>query len=346
MEIKKGKILRTMAAFMVGAIIIILLINKIGFYEAYDALKAADTFYVFVAISTSLFSIYLAGFRWKYIINGDDTQVSNRPLFYALLSGNFINNITPAGKGGGEPLRAYILSKLSGVDGGKIFATVISDRIFDTMPYILLGYFGILNITLFRRVPDIVLVSLILAILLLTAILGIVLYLLFNVQQGKRFVALIVRFLKRFIPDKIHKYEDKLEDTLTLFNSTIREIAHDRRKIIISSIVSIAIWGFWILRTYFVFLAFGVSVSFTTLAVVAVISSFVSLVPFSPGGFGTTDGAMIILFSAFGIDPYIALGATLVDRFISYWLPIVMGAFTFWLSHREINRYKNNLVKV
>jgi uncharacterized membrane protein YbhN (UPF0104 family) len=36
------------------------------------------------------------------------------------------------------------------------------------------------------------------------------------------------------------------------------------------------------------------------LAVVAVVSSFMSMVPFSPGGFGTTDGAMIVLFSGFG----------------------------------------------
>jgi hypothetical protein len=223
---------------------------------------------------------------------------------------------------------------------------VISDRIFDTLPYVLLGYFGIIEIAYFWDVPRAVVITLSIALVFLTAILAIVLYLLFNIEHGKKIVMRVLDFIGRFMPDKVQKYEDRLEDTLVLFNNTIREIAHNRKKVVYATTLSLSIWAFWILRTYLVFLAFDTSVSFTVLAVVAVVSSFIGMVPFSPGGFGTTEGAMILLFSGFGIEPSIAVGATLVDRVLSYWLPIVLGGLTLGASHRAISRIKNTPVKM
>ncbi len=342
----KGRSLKTAVAFLIGLSIIFFIVRDVGFDEAFAALKTADIHYVAVAIVMSLISMYIAGVRWKGILTDSDTAVSHRSVFLSLLSGNLLNNITPAGKGGGEPLRAYILSKLTGIDAGKIFATVISDRIFDTLPYVLLGYFGVFSLILYWEVDRIVLLTLVVAIVFLTILLSIIMYIIFNFRQGKRFVHTVMRFLKRFFPDKIEQYEERVDDTLMLFHNTIREIAHDRRKLVLSTLFSMAIWGFWILRTYFVFVAFDVSISFTVLAVVAVVSSFMSMIPFSPGGFGTTDGAMIVLFSGFGVPPSIAVGVTVIDRFISYWLSNAIGVFTLGLSHREINRQRNILVKM
>jgi uncharacterized protein (TIRG00374 family) len=342
----KGRVLKTAGAFFIGLLIIFFIIRDVGFDEAYAALKRADIHYVAIAIGMSLASMYIAGVRWKRILLDPDTDVSDKPVFLSLLSGNFVNNITPAGKGGGEPLRAYLLSKLTGIDAGKIFATVISDRIFDTLPYVLLGYFGVFSLILYWEVDRVVLITLALAIIFLTVLLAVIMYIIFNFRQGKRFVHAILRFLKRFFPDKIEQYEERVDDTLMFFHNTIKEIAHDRKKLVLSTLLSMAIWGFWILRTYFVFVAFDVSISFTVLAVVAVVSSFMSMVPFSPGGFGTTDGAMIVLFSGFGVAPSIAVGVTLIDRIISYWLSNAIGVCTLGLSHREINLHRNILVKM
>lgn len=346
MKLTRSRVLKTIAAFFVGLIILLVLIRQVGFEGAYSALQKADPFYVFLGMLASLFSLVLAGIRWRVILNDRSTSVNVKPLYLSLLSGAFVNNITPAGKGGGEPLRAYLLSKLTGLDGGKVFATVISDRIFDTLPYVLLGYFGIIEIAYFWDVPRAVVITLSIALVFLTAILAIVLYLLFNIEHGKKIVMRVLDFIGRFMPDKVQKYEDRLEDTLVLFNNTIREIAHNRKKVVYATTLSLSIWAFWILRTYLVFLAFDTSVSFTVLAVVAVVSSFIGMVPFSPGGFGTTEGAMILLFSGFGIEPSIAVGATLVDRVLSYWLPIVLGGLTLGASHRAISRIKNTPVKM
>lgn len=342
---EKGKILKTGATFSIGIAIVAILVRQIGFDEALDAFKQANTTYVLAGVAASLISILLAGERWRLIINNKELKIPNRPLYISLLSGNFVNNITPAGKGGGEPLRAYLLSKMTGMDSGKAFATVISDRIFDTLPYVLLGYFGLLNIMFFWEVPRTVLISLLLAILLLTALVGVILYMLYNINMGKRVLDSILSFFSRFFPEKIKKFEAEIDDKLMLFNSTIREISHDRKKLVFSTIISMAIWGFWILRTYVIFVALDVTVSFTVLAVVAVVSSFMGMLPFSPGGFGTTEGAMIIMFSGFGIEPHIAVAATLIDRFISYWLLNVMGAFSLGLSRREMGREKYLVAK-
>lgn len=346
MKVTRSRVLKTGATFSVGLIILLVLIRQVGFEEAYSALQKADLTFVFLGMLASLFSLFLAGIRWRVILNDKYMSVDVKSLYLSLLSGAFVNNITPAGKGSGEPLRAYLLSKFTGLDGGKVFATVISDRIFDTLPYVLLGYFGIIEIAFFWNVPRAVVVTLSVALVFLTAILAIVFYLLFNIEHGKKLVMRILGIIGRFMPDKVQKYEEKLEDTLELFNKTIREIAHNRKKVIYATTLSLFIWAFWILRTYLVFLAFDTTVSFTVLAVVAVVASFMGMVPFSPGGFGTTEGAMILLFSGFGIESSIAVGVTLVDRVLSYWLPIVLGGLTLGVSHRVISRNKNTAVKM
>lgn len=338
--ISRDKLVKTLMTFSIGLIIIILLIRQIGYREAWDALQGADKVYVSLATIASLVSIYIGGLRWGNIISCISPKVASGPLFLSLLSGAFVNNVTPMGKGGGEPLRAYLLAKLTGIDNSSSFATVLSDRIFDSMPHIILGYLCVFNILFFWDLPSVVLLTLVLAIIFLTAIVGIVMYVIYNIDHGKRIVLFIMNLVERFSPGKVKKYEHMIDDKMTLFNDTIRDLYKDRKKLFISTILSMAIWVFWILRTYLVFLALGVSVSFTVLAVVAVVSTFMGMVPFSPGGFGTTEGAMILLFSGFGIEPHIAVSATFIDRFISYWLPSIMGAFSLGISHRVINRMK------
>ncbi len=333
---------KTAVTFSIGLLILFLLVRKVGFSEAWNALQSAESSFVIFATVASLASIYVGGMRWRNIINCVEPNVPSGPLFLSLLSGAFVNNVTPMGKGGGEPLRAYLLAKLTGIDNSSSFATVLSDRIFDTMPYILLGYLGIFNILFFWDPPGMVLVTLTIAIVFLTGIVGAVMYIVYNVDQGKRIVKFFMNLVERFSPGKASKYEHLVDDKLRLFNDTIRDFIKDRKMLVVSSLLSMAIWAFWILRTYLVFLAFGVSVSFTVLAVVAVVSTFMGMIPFSPGGFGTTEGAMIILFSGFGIDPSIAVGVTIIDRFISFWIPSLMGALSLGISHWEINRRKVN----
>ena len=340
--ISKSRLAKTSVTFSIGLLIIVLLIRKVGFWEAWEALQNADITFVALATLASLASIYVGGLRWRNIISCIESNVPSGPLFLSLLAGAFVNNVTPVGKGGGEPLRAYLFAKLTGMDGSSSFATVLSDRIFDTMPYILLGYLSVFNVLFFWDLPGIVLISLVAAIIFLTAIVGAVMYVVYNVDQGKKIIKFFMNLIERFSPGNAKKYEHLVDDKLKLFNDTIRDFIKDRKKLIISSILSMAIWSFWIIRTYLVFVAFGTSVSFTVLAVVAVVSTFMGMVPFSPGGFGTTEGAMIILFSGFGIEPSIAVGVTIIDRFISFWLPSVLGAFSLGISHWEINRKKVN----
>ena len=57
-----------------------------------------------------------------------------------------VNNLTPSGRGGGEPVRAYILSKNSEYHFKDTFATVVADRAMDTFPFLLLAIVTIIGI--------------------------------------------------------------------------------------------------------------------------------------------------------------------------------------------------------
>ncbi len=61
-----------------------------------------------------------------------------------LMVGLAVNNITPSARGGGEPVRAYMLSKYTKTPMENAFATVIADRGLDTFPFVVLAILTII----------------------------------------------------------------------------------------------------------------------------------------------------------------------------------------------------------
>lgn len=60
-------------------------------------------------------------------------------------------------------------------------------------------------------------------------------------------------------------------------------------------------------------------------ASVFLVSSLIGIIPILPGGLGSIDGVMILLYSMAGIPAGISTAATLVERMISLWMVIIIG---------------------
>ena len=57
----------------------------------------------------------------------------------------------------------------------------------------------------------------------------------------------------------------------------------------------------------------------------------------APAGIGAAEASLILIFLGAHIDPPIAVGATLIYRFISFWLPIPAGFLAFYSLKKESN---------
>jgi len=155
--------------------------------------------------------------------------------------------------------------------------------------------------------------------------------------MAKRLILGLMNFVGRFFP-KIKEYSYTVEEKIITFNSTVLRISKDKTAMVKAMIISSLILFCGFFRIYFVFLAVGYNVSFIVPVIVTIIAIQVNIIPLLPGGLGTTEGVMVIIFSIFGVPIAVSASVALLDRLLSYWLGIFIGALCFFHSHISIKR--------
>lgn len=320
MDYKKVGILLAIGLLVLAGMVIV-----IGPDQIFNALKTANIYYVIFAIVIEFIIIALWNTRWSLICKSLNIPHKQLPLFAMTIVGLAINDLTPSGRSGGEPVRAYLLSKNSNSDFETTFATVMGDKLFDTFPFLVLAIFAIsylmFTVHLGSTLFSLLLISLVLFIILLAFII----YICINEAAGIRTIEWVFRQIRRFTNKDMVKYENKATNALIGFQNTLRFIMKDRNLLIIATVISFVVWFLELFRVYIVFLGFGVSISLGMIASVFLVSSLIGIIPILPGGLGSIDGVMILLYSMAGVSAGISTAATLVERMISLWMVIILG---------------------
>ena len=129
-----------------GLAIMIAMLYFIGIDEVIRALELSNLWFVLLAIVLQIFTYFLYTWRWSIINKTADMNLGIRKLIPMVLVSLAVNNITPSGRGGGEPVRAYLLAKEGHYKFEDTFATVIADRALDTFPFVILAILTIIGI--------------------------------------------------------------------------------------------------------------------------------------------------------------------------------------------------------
>ncbi len=310
---------------LIGIGTLIGMILFIGPSTIESAIKMANPWYIALAVIIQFIIYGLWTWRWSINIKAVNISIKKIHIFPMLMVGMAVNNLTPSARGGGEPIRGYILSKYSGSSFEKSFATVIADRGLDTFPFIVLAVITIVGAVFYLNLPDYAIYALILAVVVLFALFLIVLYMSFNLEFGHKVSLWIVHIIKRFSKKDHNQLEKKALNSIHSFQNSMRTMVKNKNVMLYSLPISFLIWILEILRVYIIFSAFNVEVSFLIIAQVFIISTLIGLIPLLPGGLGTIDGLMIILFSAAGVPPSISAAATIIERLISLWMTSIIG---------------------
>ena len=306
-------------------IILIVMLYFVGIDNIMDALKKANLALVALAIIVQIATYFLYTIRWNLINSEAGIKVSLKSLLPITMVGLAANNITPSGRGGGEPVRAYILSQEQD-DGLKdTFATVVADRALDTFPFIVLAAITIVATVFYFEIPTWLVAVLILATIAIIAILAILIYMCINPGFGEKIERFIMKLVNRFYKKASDDLQKSIHENIQGFQDTMKMLISNRKLLAITIPMSFLIWVFEILRVYIVFLAFGATLNFIVIAEVFIIASLVGMIPLLPGGLGAVDGVMIGFYSKAGVSLSLAAPVTLIERLISFWMATIIG---------------------
>lgn len=316
---------KTVLLLLFSLAILVVILWFVGIGEIIAALKFADLRLILVAVLVQFFVFYLYTLRWRIIANMADMNLSIKKLLPITLVGLAANNITPMGRGGGEPVRAYILSRDIGVTMEESFATVVADKALDTFPFVFLALLTIIGATFTFNMDLWLVILMAVAMILIIAFLIILIYLSINEKFGEKLSNWCIGIVRRFYKKNSSELEEKIVSVVNGFQDTMSNLISNRNILYYALPLSFIIWGFEILRVYLVFLAFGADISPVIIGEVFILASLIGMIPLLPGGLGAVDGVMILFYASAGISASVSAAATVIERLISYWLATILG---------------------
>jgi hypothetical protein len=316
---------KTIIFLGISLLILAVMLWFVGIDEVINALMMANLYLIAVGILLQVFTYYLYALRWKILNNVADINTGILKLLPMVLVGLAVNNITPSGRGVGEPVRAYILSREENYPMEETFAAVVADRALDTFPFVILAIIAIGGAVFYFNFDLWLIVVMVSAVIAIVVILILIIFMCVNPNFGKRVEGWIIGLSRRFYKKNTEEFEEKIHNVINGFQNTMSHVIHNRKVLYYAVPLSFIIWIFEILRVYVVFLAFGANISPIIIAEVFIIASLVGMIPLLPGGLGAVDGIMIAFYAVAGISTSISAAATVIERLISFWMATILG---------------------
>jgi len=324
--------------FLIGIGILAALLYYVDFDRVLAMLQSIPIEFLIALFLIQISTMLLAALKWRIILK--HSRVSMRNLIPATFAGYLINNITPVGLAGGEPVKVYLLSKKEKIPVTTAASSVIVDLFMEIFPLFILSATAILLVILTGIPTEIGIVLGIIALTLLVLFV-IALSAALNREFSGRIVRLFIRVVSRIPPlkRKYPKLKSEIDDISVKFNLAMRKHMLDRDILFPATMISITVWSLRIVRLWLSFHALGFEIPIHYALVVETTTSVVSFLPAIPGAIGIWEGTSVALFVALGVQKTIATAGTILNRIFFYLLPSFIGvlaALSFGINIKEI----------
>jgi uncharacterized protein (TIRG00374 family) len=321
------KILSILMRISISLALLIFLFSRVDKKAFFEIIKNTHKPFLILAFFIFSLSYVLAVFRWEMLLKAVKIRLPLKRVIISYCGGVFFNLFLPSTIGG-DLMRSIDLG-MHTKKPGEIIATVFLDR--------LSGYIGLVLLAFAALLFGWKLIenrSILISIAVMTAILIIILSILFN-----EFLYLKINKLIHFINS--HKIRE-------LMANLHREVYYfkNHKRIIISNIVlSTVIQAAMPVVFFIIAKSLGIRLGMVWFFVLIPIISTITSIPISIGGLGLRDAATIYFFRKGGINPDLAFAMSLLDFFFIVIFAGIGGLiYVFTIHHRRLQPHKPSTV--
>lgn len=293
------------------------------FRSLWNILAQANYWWALAMIPPLMISHLFRAWRWEYLLRPVKSELKFRNLFSAMMVGYMLNNVLPRA---GEIARPYAIGKLEGVSRSAAFGTVLVERIFDVLSFLVV----------LALVPVVYSGPLTQAFPWLE-------------ETGIWFTAVALAFLALFTflmmrRDIVIKLLNVFTRHLSLRRAQqVEHIAHsfldgflflkEPKSYFTIGVLSVLVWFFYIVMMYLPLYALGLpdrySLDFGSALVVQAISSIGFMMP-TPGATGSYHYFVIqSMTKLYGVGDDLARSYATLTHAIGYIVTTVVGVYYF-----------------
>jgi putative membrane protein len=315
----------------VGVLLFAAVIVSQGMGDVMVALRRAGWGIVAVAL-LHLPQVWADAMGWRGLVP-EGQQPPRRTIIWARWIGESINDLLPVLQMGGNVVKAWLLAN-RGVRAGLAGASVVVDLTLVVLTQIL---FTLLGVSLLvpslggGRALPVVLVG---AGIMTALLAG------FYVVQRRGFFGLAVRMSRRILGGSEWA---SLSDGATTMDADVLRLYADRRSLMTSGSWHMLAWFVGIAEVWFALFLLGHPVNVRTALLFESLGQAIRTGAFAvPGALGIQEGGYVLVGSALGIEPGVALGLSLVRRVRELLLGI--PGLASWQAATIGRRFRKNAV--
>jgi uncharacterized protein (TIRG00374 family) len=310
---------RTWLSFLAGFGLLFLAVRRLDVDPAgiWQTIREADPRLYVAALFVFYLTFVFRSLRWQKLLRnvGFDARsgvdLPNLPrLVEIIVESWFVNCLVPARLG--DAYRAYLLKHDAGVSFSKTFGTVLAERILDLV--VLFGLLGLAAVVAFgaalpSEVTWLVDVALALAVVLVVGLVA---------------MRLLGSQVRRWLPRRFHREYGLFEE------GTLRSF----QGLPLLGLYTVLAWAMEAGRLHLVLLSLGLDRIHPAVPLfISLAAALLTAVPITPAGLGFVEAGLVGLLMLFGglgliggMNHELAVAVAVLDRTISYWSIIVVGA--------------------
>ncbi len=322
-------------------IILVYIFKKIGIDEIIKTISKANPVWILISFLSIFLMFLFWSFRLKFLLK---TKTKITKIYMLNLLGSFMNTVTPTAGAGGEPVKAYYVSKIENKPYLDSLVIVLLDKIiFNNVFFTSAIFTSLLYIFIAIKIPVEIktLALVILFVIVFMSVLGLVVKNKWATVKKPLTQILIKIHTLNFIKKRFKSFKtfkNYIKKSVADLFISIKLTFSDKKIFSIALTYTILSWFFFYFSFYAIFLAIGAEINLWHLFVIVTISKLIGDITFIPGGIGITESTLLALFILFPINPVAAATVTIIQRGLSYLYALVLGYISF--SYFEIKNDK------
>lgn len=245
----RGRKINIVISTLLLALFMYLAFRNVNLNELLEILKTTNYLYVFIGMSIGVFGgTALRAIRWGVLMEPVKKDLPFSSLFATTVIGYMMNNLFPRS---GEVVRPYMLGKRENVSRASAFATIIVERIIDTVMFLLM--FGVALIYFKDKITTAI-PSIGSAVIILSAMiflmLGWILFMMIKPDQSLK----LIKFFTKFLPARLHEKVDNIFISLLTGFEVLKKPSLFFR----IALYSVLLWIAYLVSTYIPFYSFNI----------------------------------------------------------------------------------------
>jgi len=319
----------------VGILILVGITKLVGFKNLVDMIAGLRFEYLLLFFVLKSGYILIWTYKLKILIDSVK-KVSFISLIPLTLTGTLFNSLTPGPKVGGEPVKAYYLSKMLKKPVSASLAIILTDGIILAISMLGFLFASLFYVVLYINAPRLNMLAknFLIFIFALIFIIG---YFIVRRDllkgQGDALLYKLFRsrllsfFTKRF--KNITAFKKFFNKNLQRFKSTSKKLLMKKSLLAWSTFLSICMYVLDCLTLMAILLGIGVHLPVSHVIAAMTLAWLLGYYVLVPGGVGVVEAGLIGILHAMGLGWEAATAAAFLNRFFQYFVAYVIGYIGF-----------------